>query len=133
MLRSIITSVAIAAVILGTCCQRGSARLNVVLVTFDALRADAVDSAEFAPHFAALSDNSVVFGQAISPFQSTPPSMPSLMTGLWPSFEGVPEWNPATFYGFTDLKSPEELDQPVLTENVRTLAEILVGHGWQTA
>lgn len=59
--------------------------------------------------------------------------MPSLMTGLWPSFEGIPDWNPTTFYGFTDLKSAEEIDRPVLTHNVYTLAEILAGHGWQTA
>lgn len=127
---------AISTVVMVQACG-GDPPLSVVLVTFDALRADAVSAesgpGSSTPTFATLAGDSIVFGQAISSFQGTTPSMSSLMTGRWPSFEGVPGWNPATFYGFTDLKSPEERDLPILTGNVRTLAEILVEHGWRTA
>jgi len=32
--------------------------------------------------------------------------MPSLMTGLFPSFEGVDKWVKTTRHGFNDFESP---------------------------
>lgn len=60
-------------------------RINVVLVTFDALRADALSYAgsplATSPRLDELATESAVFTQTISSFIGTTPSMPSLMTG----------------------------------------------------
>ncbi len=109
----------------------------VVLVTFDALRADAVcysvEPGCPTPGFAALAGDSIVFTQAISSYQGTTASMASLMTGRWPSFEGLDSMAPDTLYGFWHLKDPDEQGRIWLTGNVTTLAEILSSQGWQTA
>lgn len=55
--------------------------------------------------------------------------MASLMTGRYPSFEGIAQWTPLTWYGFSH---PESADQPILTDRVEMLAEILSGRGWAT-
>jgi len=110
---------------------------NLLIVSLDAMRYDAMSSAgnphSTSPFLDRLGEESVVFTQAITSFPGTTASMPSLMTGLWPSFEGVPQWNPDTWNGFWDLKSPEERGTKGLTDNVTTLAEILSARGWQTA
>ena len=51
--------------------------------------------------------------------------MPSLMTGLFPSFEGVQTWTRATHHGFNDWESEGERERFGLSDNLRTLAEIL--------
>jgi arylsulfatase A-like enzyme len=107
---------------------------NIILITIDALRFDHVTFATvpdaLTPRLASLAAQSSVFTQAISSFQSTPPAMASLMTGRYPSFEGVEKWGPATFHGFSDLNDADE--EIGLTRNVRTLAEILSAHGYRT-
>lgn len=114
-----------------------SARPNVILVTIDALRADHVrlDGGEpdLTPRLAVLARESIVFTEAVSSFVGTTASMPSLMTGLYPSFEGIPDWNSDTWNGFADLKSPDEAGQQGLTDNVRMLAEIYAEAGYATA
>ncbi len=110
-------------------------RWNVVLLTIDALRADAVSYAgyryETTPELDRLAGQSTVFLTAISSHLGTPPAMSSLMTGLFPSFEGVEKWHRPTHHGFSDLNSPEEKEG--LTNNVLTLAEILSASGYKTA
>lgn len=110
-------------------------RWNVILLTIDALRADAVSYAgypyETTPELDRLAQNSTVFTTAIASHLGTPPSMSSLMTGRYPSFEGIERWHRPTHHGFSDLNSPDEKEG--LTNNVLTLAEILSASGFQTA
>jgi arylsulfatase A-like enzyme len=117
--------------------DRDPAPVNVLLVTFDALRADAVsyDDAPAAPspRLAELAADGVAFSQAVSSFIGTTPAMPSLMSGLWPSFEGIADWNGDTWNGFWDLKSPDERGRNGLTARVTMLAERLRHAGFATA
>ena len=107
---------------------------NIVLVTIDALRADYLSSAghhhKTTPYLDRLAKNGVLFSQAITSFPGTPPTMPSLMTGLFPNFEGIERWTTATKDGFSDLRSPRESRGPEISDNLRMLAEILGEHGY---
>lgn len=107
---------------------------NVILLTVDTLRADSVSFAGYphdtTPELDRIAAESTVFSTAISSHLGTPPSMSSLMTGRFPSFEGVPAWTRATHHGFSDLNAPDEKDG--LTRNVVTLAEILAEAGFRT-
>jgi arylsulfatase A-like enzyme len=109
---------------------------NVVLITVDALRADSVSwagaSFDTTPNLAALAADAAVFDQALTSFPGTTASMPSLMTGLFPSFEGVEEWNSFTYHGFNEFETAEESERPALTGNLRMLAEILAEQGMTT-
>lgn len=109
---------------------------NVVLITVDALRADFVSYAGHpnptSPTLDAFAQEGVVFTQALTSFPGTAPSMPSLMTGLFPNFEGVETWTKATRHGFNDFEAVLEKERPGLSDNVRMLAEILSEHGYLT-
>lgn len=109
---------------------------NVLLITLDALRADSVSWAnppfDTTPNLARLATDSVVFQQAVTSFPGTTASMPSLMTGLFPNFEGIHEWNKFTYHGFNEFESAEEAGRAALSDNIRTLAEILAEHGYRT-
>jgi arylsulfatase A-like enzyme len=109
---------------------------NVVVITIDALRADFVSFAGHpnltSPRLDAFARDSVVFSQAVTSFPGTAPSMPSLMTGLHPTFEGVDAWTRTTRHGFNDFESPMESERPGLSDNVKMLAEILSDAGYQT-
>ncbi len=111
-------------------------RTNVLLITIDALRADSVSWAgsgfDTTPNLAALAADSVVFDQAITSFPGTTASMPSLMTGLFPNFEGIEEWNKYTYHGFNEFETPEESERPVLSGNLKMLAETLQERGFRT-
>ncbi len=108
---------------------------DVILITIDALRADSLSYAGHphvkSPNLDRFAASNIVFSEAISSFFGTTAAMPSLMTGLYPSFEDVDEWNVATQYGFSDLNDPDE--QMGLTRNVHTLSEILRSAGYVTA
>ncbi len=69
------------------------ARTNVVLISVDTLRADALSvyspDAPATPHLERLAAGSLVFEQAVSPASWTKPSLASLQTGLPPSQHGV--------------------------------------------
>jgi arylsulfatase A-like enzyme len=108
---------------------------NVILITIDALRADSLSCTGHphvkSPNLDRFAADGIVFSEAISSFFGTTAAMPSLMTGLYPNFEGVHEWNFATQYGFSDLNDPDE--QKGLTRNVHTLAEMLQSAGYVTA
>jgi len=109
-------------------------RPNVILITIDALRADSLSFAGHphvkSPNLDRFAASSIVFSEAISSFVGTTAAMPSLMSGLFPSFEDVDRWNAATYYGFSDLNDPDE--KKGLTRNVHTLPEILQSAGYVT-
>jgi arylsulfatase A-like enzyme len=118
-----------------TASRPGEEKTSVILVTIDALRADSLSFAGppdvESPNLDRFAAKSIVFTDAISSFVGTTAAMPSLMTGLFPSFEGVDQWNAATYYGFSDLNDPDEAKG--LTRNVHTLPEILQSAGYVTA
>jgi arylsulfatase A-like enzyme len=92
-------------------------RCNVLLVTFDALRADHLGFAGYprptSPHLDAFAARSRVFERNLSQAASTIASVPSLMTGKFPHLDRL-------------------LDDGVLRPGERTLAEILAAAGWET-
>jgi arylsulfatase A-like enzyme len=95
-------------------------RLNVIVVLEDALRADYLSTygyeRETSPNKTAImSQLGVVFEHAFSQATKTRPSVPSLMTGLYPTATGV--WH------FSD----------VLSDRYLTLAEIMRSQGYLTA
>lgn len=109
---------------------------NIVLITIDALRADFVSYAghpnQTTPVLDSFAGRGVVFTGALTSYPGTAPSMASLMTGLFPSFENVDEWTRATRHGFNEFETSEETGNPGLSDNVRMLAEILGEHGYRT-
>lgn len=92
---------------------------NVVLLTVDTLRADAVGAARLrddvaTPHLDRLAASGVYFTQAIAPLPRTTPSLASLLTGLYPQHHGS-----------------LEVGDPIRA-GARTLAEILGERGYAT-
>lgn len=96
-----------------------AAGFNVLVVTFDTVRTDAVgcygDPRARTPNVDALAQNGARFTRAISPAPVTLPSHSTLFTGLEPLAHGV--HNNGTF---------------VLAESRRTLAEMLAERGYRT-
>jgi arylsulfatase A-like enzyme len=95
-------------------------RLNVIILLEDALRADYLSAhgyeRETSPNKAALMQaRGIQFDWAVSQATKTRPSVPSLMTSLYPTATGV--WH------FSDM----------LSERYLTLAEILRAQGFATA
>ncbi len=113
-----------------------SRKRNIILITVDALRADAVgymnDIPGRSPSLDLIAQESVIFTQAIASSSKTTASMASLMTGRYPNFEDVKKWKPSTMYGFSDFAPATEKERPGLTSNVMMLAEILGASGYQT-
>jgi len=109
---------------------------NVVLITVDALRADSVSWAdstnENTPNLDRLAADSTVFTHALTSFPGTTASMPSLMTGLFPNFEGVEKWNKFTYHGFNEFEDPAGGELQGLSDNLEMLAETLSRHGIHT-
>ncbi len=98
--------------------DRDPARLNVILITIDTLRADRLSSygGEVAtPHMDALAAEGVRFSNAASAVPFTLPAHSSIMTGTYPPHHGVRE-NVGYF----------------LDESVPTLAETLLEAGHST-
>ena len=109
---------------------------DVVLITVDALRADVLSLAGYprptSPQLDALAREGVAFTQALTSFPGTSPAMPSLMSGLYPSFEGVEAWTKTSRHGFNELESPEEREREGLSDNLVMLAEVLREAGYAT-
>lgn len=95
-----------------------SNRPNVLLITIDTLRADALgcygNSQAKTPNLDALSRNSLFFRNAIAPAPLTLPSHTSMMTGRYPYHHGIHD------------------NAGVVGQQELTLAEILQGKGYQT-
>ncbi len=109
---------------------------NVLLITIDALRADSVSwagsSFDTTPKLGVLAADSAVFDDAVTSFPGTTASMPSMMTGLFPNFEGIDEWNKFTYHGFNEFETPEEAEKPIISDNLQMVAETLRSHGFRT-
>jgi arylsulfatase A-like enzyme len=100
--------------------SRPTKRFNVIIVLEDTLRADYLSAhgyeRETSPNKTALMrDRGIQFDWAVSQATKTRPSVPSLMTSLYPTATGV--WH------FSDI----------LSERYLTLAEILRAQGFATA
>lgn len=115
--------------------KKVSSHHNVVLITIDALRPDYLSlsgsPSSISPTVDKISREGITFTRAITAFQGTTPSMPALMTGLFPNFEKIKSWNRKTWYGFSEYyNSPDEIGLP---DEVRSIAEVLQANGYQTA
>jgi arylsulfatase A-like enzyme len=99
----------------------------VVLVTVDTLRADSVSFAGHRPITSAFMDglarDGVIFSKAYATSSWTPPSMGSVITGLFPTSHGV-------FAGH--FRANGEVEQPVLSDTITTLAEVFDRAGYVT-
>ncbi len=100
-------------------CSRPSEALNVVLITLDTLRADALGTygnpLGLSPHIDTLAASATVFDNAVSAIGTTFPSHTTMLTGLYPRDHGV-RWN-----------------GDGLGDGFTTLAETLAERGYQTA
>lgn len=98
---------------------RGGAADNVLLITLDTTRADHLGCYGYdlarTPNLDALAREGVRFARVYCPAPLTLPSHDSIMTGLYPATHGV-------------RNNGHELPS-----KIRTLAEILKGHGFATA
>lgn len=98
--------------------DRVKPRPDILLVTFDTLRADHTSPYGYArnttPALVALARDGVLFETAYAPMSTTAPSHASIMTGLYPAGHGVLR------NGFT------------LPESAVTLAERLAAEGYTT-
>ncbi len=101
-----------------TSCSPKSQPPNVVFIIVDTLRADHLGcygyEKDTSPHIDALSRESVVFKNALAQAPWTPPSVASMLTGLYPAELGYK-------------------DRPVVIEDsVVTLPEIFQANGYST-
>ncbi len=110
----------LAAALLATGCQRPAARPDVLLLTLDTTRADAVGayggSRASTPAIDALAAESVLYLQAISNTPYTGPAHASLLTGRFPPAHGL-----------------RDFLRQALPEEVPTLAEAFGAAGYQSA
>lgn len=108
---SILAAVAVAA------CTEPERPRNLLLLSVDTLRADALGAAGYAaartPHVDRLAAEGTYFTAAISPMPRTTPALGSLLTGLWPQHHGS-----------------REVGDPIT--GVPTLAAILRARGFAT-
>jgi len=93
-------------------CAREEPRLNVLLVTIDALRTDRLAQ---CPQLLEFAHDAQIYENVQSPRAKTTPALASLMTGLYPHEHGVRE-----------LLHPLAPSVPVLAEKLRAA-------GWSTA
>jgi len=106
--------------------HKEQARMNVLLITIDALRADSVgclsDSAPPTPNIDALASKGITFLEAFAQAPWTLPSFASLMTSQYPSEVGV-----------TVVHDAAGISRLPLNETAPTLAEVLQAAGFKTA
>jgi choline-sulfatase len=123
---------ALAALVLAAlACRGGGAKKlappNVVFILIDALRADHLSSAGYArptsPNLDALAREGVTFTHAFAQASWTRPSVPTLLSGLYPSEHALQE-----FY----RGEGGAVMSPRLSERVTTLAEAVKVRGYRT-
>ena len=132
-MKPIHVAAAAAILILGMAGTRGEAPPRpttptlVVLVSVDTLRADSLSFAGHRPITSVFMDelaqDGVIFSNAYSTSSWTPPSMGSLLTGLYPTCHGV-------ITG--DIRDRGKIEQPVLADSITTLAEVFQDAGYIT-
>lgn len=112
---------------LGGCGGRPAAPERVIVILIDALRADHVglygSQLGATPGLDRLGPEAVWFERAFVPASWTRPSVPSLLTGLYPSEHGLTDF----------VDGGEEVRAAVLAEEVTTLAEGMQAAGYRTA
>lgn len=100
-------------------CSKPAKPRNVVLITLDTFRADALgiygNTDGLSPHIDAFAGEATVFENAVTTIGTTFPAHASLFTSLYPKDHGV-RWN------------GDSLD-----DRFTTLSEILAGRGYETA
>ncbi len=101
---------------------------NVLLLVVDCLRADHLSLSgyerETTPSIDALAAESVRFTRTISQASWTRPSLPTILTGLYPSEHGLHSF---------DESEAGSVKSPSLPESVTTVAEALKARGYRTA
>jgi len=105
---------------------------NVVLVIIDTLRADALSCygqpERTSPFIDILGSQGVLFDNVIAQAPHTEPSIPSILTGLYPHKHGR-----MLREGRHNADDPEYVGSPNLPENYETLCEYLQNEGYYTA
>ncbi len=100
-------------------CTEPERRPNVVIITVDTLRADALgvygNPGGHSPHIDAFAADAIVFENAVTAIGTTFPSHATMFTGLYPKHHGVRE------------------NADALDESFTTLAEVLSAEGYETA
>lgn len=97
----------------------------IIYITVDCLRQDTFmacceNSGQARSAFRWLRKEGIYFPRNLSNYICTPPSMSSLLTGLYPSFVGVARWTPYTYHGLTRFQKEDE--GAGLPSSVQTLA-----------
>jgi arylsulfatase A-like enzyme len=112
-------------------CVPGPGKLpppNLLLIVVDCLRPDHLGVYGYerptSPNLDALAAQGVVFRQAFAQAFWTRPSVPSLLTGLYPSEHGLLAW---------EKDEHGKIVGPALSQEVETLAERLQAAGYRTA
>lgn len=94
---------------------------NIILISIDALRVDHLGymgySRDTSPEIDAIAEDSTIFTRAYSQAPNTPQSIPSFITGTYPS---QIKWNKYSNF-------------PKILSETETLTERLKGHGYQVA
>ncbi len=106
-------------------CQRAAPRPNLLLLIVDCLRGDELSAMGYprptTPNIDTLARQGTRFTHAYSQASWTRPSLPSILTGLYPSEHGV-----------LDLTQDPNAPTAALDESVLTLAERLEQAGYAT-
>jgi len=128
---AVIAAVALAVVVLGCKQERPSppdSSPNLLLISIDTLRADHLGCYGYerptSPNIDAFAARATLFSDALSTAPKTAESHMSMFTSLYPTVHGI-----GTLPDDADMES----DVPVLSPEVRTLAEILHERGYATA
>ncbi|MCE9593851.1 MAG: sulfatase-like hydrolase/transferase [Planctomycetes bacterium] len=114
---------------------RAARKPNVVLISIDTLRADALEpwgaTRPTSPHLSALAQESWVFQHAYSQAGVTAPSHMSLLTSLYPTVHGVS--NLSVSGKRLAAADAEQAKAIRVDAKVETLATVLTRNGWRSA
>lgn len=113
----------------------GARRPNIVLISIDTLRADALEpwgaARPTSPNISRLASESWVFENAYSQAGVTAPAHMTLLTSLYPTVHGVSNLSVS---GKERAEEERDYAQAIhLDPKVKTLAGVLAENGWRTA